>query len=80
MKALLSSIKAVPVELGSTMKLRSAMEIGSTMRWRTGQDGTAVWDGNMGRRRGTAMKMNPEQIGDEDEDEDPEQIGEAKSR
>ena len=34
----------------------------------------------MGRRRGTAMKMNLGQIGDEDEDEDPEQISEAKSR
>ena len=50
MKALLSSIKAVPVELGSTMKLRSAMEIGSAVRWRTGQDGTAAWDGDMGQR------------------------------
>ena len=44
----------------------------------------ARWDGGVGRRHGTAMKMNPEQIGDEDEDEDededPEQIGEAKSR
>ena len=36
MKALLSSMKAVPVELGSTMKLRSAMEIGLAVRWRTG--------------------------------------------
>ena len=34
----------------------------------------------MGWRRGTAMKMNLEQIGDEDEDEDPEQIGEVESR
>ena len=46
MKTLLSSIKAVPVELGSTMKLRSTMEIGSAVRWRTGRDGSAVWDGN----------------------------------
>ena len=33
------------------------------------------WDeglGEIGRRRGMAMKMNPEQIDDEDEDEDPE--------
>ena len=34
----------------------------------------------MGRRRGTAMKMNSEQIDDEDEDEYPEQIGEADIR
>ena len=34
----------------------------------------------MGRRRGIAMKMNPEQIGDEDKDEDPEQIDEVESR
>ena len=34
----------------------------------------------MGRRHGMAMKMNPEQIDDEDEDEDLEQIGEAESR
>ena len=41
------------------------------------------WDGGlseMGRRCGTAMKMNREQISDEDEDEDPKQIGEAESR
>ena len=44
MKALLSSIKAVPVELGSTMKLRSTMEIGLAVRWRTGRDGSATWD------------------------------------
>ena len=46
--ALLSLIKAVLVELGSTMKLRSAMELGSAVRWRTGQDGSAVRDGNVG--------------------------------
>ena len=33
--ALLSSMKAVLVELGSTIKLRSAMELGSVVRWRT---------------------------------------------
>ena len=33
---LLSSMKAMLVELGSTMKLRSAMELGSVMRWRIG--------------------------------------------
>ena len=38
----------------------------------------ARWDGGVGRRRGTAMKMNPEQIGDEDED--PKQIDEVESR
>ena len=43
---LLSSMKAVPVELGSTMKLRSAMELGLVMRWRTGQDGSATWVGD----------------------------------
>ena len=32
---LLSSMKAVLVELGSTMKLRLAMELGSAVRWRT---------------------------------------------
>ena len=32
------------------------------------------------RWHGTTMKMNPEQIDNEDEDEDPEQISEAKSR
>ena len=36
-------MKAVPVELGSTMKLRSAMELGLVMRWTTGQDGSATW-------------------------------------
>ena len=39
------------------------------------------WDGGlgeMGRLRGIAMKMNPEQISDEDED--PEQIVETESR
>ena len=46
MKALLSSMKAVPVELGSTMKLRSAMEIGLAVRWRTGCNGSAAWDGD----------------------------------
>ena len=59
--ALLSSMKAVSVELGPTMKLRSAMELGSAVRWRTrlvgvgwavrwrtGWDGLAVWDGNVG--------------------------------
>ena len=50
MKALLSSMKAVLVELGLTMKLRSAMEIGLAVRWRTGQDGTAAWDGDVGQR------------------------------
>ena len=34
----------------------------------------------MGQQRGTTMKMNLEQISDEDEDEDPEQIGKAESR
>ena len=33
--ALLSSMKAMPVELGLTMKLRSAIELGSAVRWRT---------------------------------------------
>ena len=46
--ALLSSMKAVPVELGSTMKVRSAMELGSAVRWRTRRDRSAAWDGNMG--------------------------------
>ena len=44
--ALLSSMKVVLVELGSTMKLRSAMELGLVMRWRTGQDGSATWVGD----------------------------------
>ena len=59
--ALLSSMKAVLVELGSTIKLRSAMELGSVvrwrtrlvdigwaMRWRTGRDGSVAWDNNLG--------------------------------
>ena len=53
------------------MDTREAKRVG---RW---------WDGGlgeMGRRHGMAMKMNPEQIDDEDEDEDLEQIGEAESR
>ena len=50
MKALLSSMKAVLVELGLTMKLRSAMEIGSMVRWRTGQDGLVAWDSDVGRQ------------------------------
>ena len=41
-------MKAVLVELGSTIKLRSAMELGSTVRWRTRQDGSTAWDGNVG--------------------------------
>ena len=43
---LLSSMKAVLVELGSTMKLRLAMELGSAVRWRAGRDGSATWDGD----------------------------------
>ena len=39
-------MKAVSVELGSTMKLRSAMELGSMVRRRTGRDGSAAWDGD----------------------------------
>ena len=50
MKVLLSSMKAVPVELGLMMKLRSAMEIGSVVRWRTGRDGLAAWDSDVGRQ------------------------------
>ena len=41
---LLSSMKVVLVELGSTMKLRSAMELGSAVRWRIGRDGSVAWD------------------------------------
>ena len=37
-------MKAVLVELGSTMKLRSAIELGLVVRWRTGRDGSAAWD------------------------------------
>ena len=53
--ALLSSMKAVPVELGLTMKLRLAMELGLAVRWRTRRDGSVAWDGD---------------VGDEDGDED----------
>ena len=49
--ALLSSMKAVPVELGSTMKLRSAMELGLVMRWRTRRDGSATWVGDEDKDR-----------------------------
>ena len=42
--ALLSSMKAMSVELGSTMKLRSAMELGLVVRWRIGRDGSGAWD------------------------------------
>ena len=37
-------MKAVLVELGLTMKLRSAIELGLAVRWSTGQDGSAAWD------------------------------------
>ena len=43
---LLSSMKAVLMELGSTTKLRLAMELRSVVRWRTGRDGSAAWDGD----------------------------------
>ena len=44
--ALLSSMKAVLVELGLTMKLRSAIELGSTVRWKIGRDESATWVGD----------------------------------
>ena len=58
-------MKAVLVELGSTMKLRSAMELGLAVRWRIGRDGLMAWDddvGKMGLRRQTQHKpeTNPE--------------------
>ena len=57
---LLSSMKAVSVELGSTIKLGLTMELGLmvrwrirllsvgwAVRWRTGQDGSTAWDDDM---------------------------------
>ena len=44
-----------PVELGSTMKLRSAMELGSSVRWRTGRWGLG-WVGELGQRNRSAMR------------------------
>ena len=41
-------MKVVPVELGLTIKLRSAVEFGSAVRWRTRRDGSTAWGGNVG--------------------------------
>ena len=43
------------VELGSTMKLRSGMELGSAVRWRIGQWGSG-WVGELSRWNRSAMR------------------------